>query len=89
MGTSHGQLQAQQEVMYLANPYYFIKIFFIYLFESKSERERARAEGEADEETRREEQTPRRAGGPMWDWVPGPRDHDLSPAGAPKVLSYF
>ena len=49
MGTSHGQLQAQQEVMYLANPYYFIKIFFIYLFESKSERERARAEGEGSQ----------------------------------------
>ena len=47
---------------------YFYFYDFIYLF-MKDTRERQRPR-------QREKQAP--CGGPMWDWIPGPRDHALS-----------
>jgi len=56
--------------------YFFSFLFFWILFIYLRERDRDRESTRGEE---RERQAPRRAGGsPMWDLIPGPRDHDLS-----------
>ena len=43
---------------------------------------------EKGEERQREKQTPRWAGSPMQDSIPGPRDHDLSQSQTVNLLSH-
>jgi len=61
--------------------FFFLKDF-IYLFERENERQHEREEGQ------RERQTPRRAGSPMRDLIPGLQDHDLSRRQSLSQLSH-
>ena len=58
--------------------YFFIlqNILFIYLTERERERERTSRGNSRQRE--REKQASCWARNPMWGWIPGPRDHDLS-----------
>jgi len=75
--------------------YFFFKILFIHLRHRDTEREREHEQWERQRE--RKKQTPRRVRSPMWDSIPGPRDHDLSRRqtlnhlshpGAPNMMSF-
>jgi len=61
---------------------FLLKILFIYLTESEQAREHKQGERQ------REKQTPRRAGNPTRDPIPGPRDHDPSQRQTPNQLSH-